>query len=334
MSLKKAVVVCPGRGSYTKETLGYLNPHYNKLSGVITALDQFRAADGYPTISELDSAKSYKVSTHSKGEHASTLIYACSYLDYLVHVKENYDVQAVLGNSMGWYLALAMSEALNLHDSYKLIQGMGSMMVNGLVGGQVITSVVDESWQPDQEKSMLISALFEEANNLPDVEIYPSIYLGGYLVMGGNKKGLEFMLNALPKEDPYPFQLLNHGAFHTPLLSEISRRAFKELNLNWNLPKVPIIDGQGKVWSPYSSNLEDLRDYTLGHQVTQTYDFTKSIEVALQEYNPDHLILLGPGGSLGGAIGQTLVKNNWQGINSKEQFKQRQERDPFLISLG
>ncbi len=334
MSLKKAVVICPGRGSYTKEHLGYFNPYKNKLSSVINDLDKLREADGYPTLSELDGAKSYKVSLHSKGEHASPLIFACSYLDYLVQVKENYDVQAILGNSMGWYLSLAMGETLNLNDSYTLIQTMGAMMKDGLIGGQVITNLTNENWQMDTEKVMLIHSLFEEAKNLPGVEVYPSISLGGYLVIGGNKKGLEFMLKALPQEDPYPFQLLNHGAFHTPLLIDISRRAFNELQLNWGLPKVPLIDGRGQIWSPYSSNLDELKNYTLGHQVLETYDFTKSVEVALKEFNPDNLILLGPGDSLGGSIGQCLVKENWLRIQTKKDFKARQKKDPFLISLG
>jgi [acyl-carrier-protein] S-malonyltransferase len=334
MSLKKAVVICPGRGSYTKESLGYLNPFRNKLSSVIDEFDNLRQEDGWPTLTELDSAKSYKVSLHSKGEHASSLIYACSYLDYLVHVKENFQVQAILGNSMGWYLTLAMSEVLSLKDSYSLIQTMGSMMKDELVGGQIITTVVNDQWQECSKKKGIIEQLFNEARNIPDVEVYPSIYLGGYLVIGGNKKGLEYMLKALPQEDPYPFQLLNHGAFHTPLLTDISRKAFQKINLNWQQPKVPMIDGRGKIWSCHSTDIQELHQYTLGHQVVEPYDFSKSIEVALKEFNPDHLILLGPGQNLGGAIGQSLVKNKWQGIKSKDDFKSIQATDPFLISLG
>ena len=40
------------------------------------------------------------------------------------------------------------------------------------------------------------------------------------------------------------------------------------------------------------------------------------------------------GNSLGGVIGQILIKNKWNGIISKKYFSEQQKKDPFLISLG
>ena len=50
----------------------------------------------------------------------------------------------------------------------------------------------------------------------------------------------------------------------------------------------------GRTFSPWSTDLDALRDYTLGHQVTEPYDFTASVRVALREFAPDHLVLPGP----------------------------------------
>ena len=58
------------------------------------------------------------------------------------------------------------------------------------------------------------------------------------------------------------------------------------------------------------------------------------MSVALKEFCPDKVFLLGPGNSLGGVIGQILIKNKWNGITSKKHFSEQQEEDPFLISLG
>ena len=58
------------------------------------------------------------------------------------------------------------------------------------------------------------------------------------------------------------------------------------------------------------------------------------MSVALKEFCPDKVLLLGPGNSLGGVIGQILVKNKWNGIKSKKYFLEQQKEDPFLISLG
>jgi hypothetical protein len=43
---------------------------------------------------------------------------------------------------------------------------------------------------------------------------------------------------------------------------------------------------------------------------------------------------LGPGYNLGGAIAQIIIKNNWLDINSKDDFKKFQNKNPFLLSMG
>ena len=46
------------------------------------------------------------------------------------------------------------------------------------------------------------------------------------------------------------------------------------------------------------------------------------------------MVLLGPGNTLGGAIGQILIQNKWNGINSKKSFSEKQLNDTYLISMG
>ena len=72
----------------------------------------------------------------------------------------------------------------------------------------------------------------------------------------------------------------------------------------------------------------------LGHQVYAPYNFTQSITVALKEFAPDHLVLLGPGSSLGGSIGQILIQNKWHNLFSKADFAEKQKKDPFLLAMG
>ena len=72
----------------------------------------------------------------------------------------------------------------------------------------------------------------------------------------------------------------------------------------------------------------------MGHQVTETYDFTRAIQTAAREFAPDLFIVTGPGGTLGGAVAQSLTLANWQGMDSKAAFQSAQASDPFLISMG
>ncbi len=334
MARKRMVVICPGRGSYTKENLGSLKGRKN-FQLDLQLIDDEREKKKYPTISELDGAESFKTSLHTKGEHASPLIYACSKADFLEIDQDKVEIVAVAGNSMGWYLTLAFAGALNPFDSFQLIQSMGSMMEGGLVGGQVIYPVINENWQMDPERVQLVEQTLQEVNDIEDCHAFTSIHLGGYKVLAGNKKAIGELMARLPKIENYPFQLVNHGAFHTPLLKDISEKAEHALyRIQFKKPQFPMIDGRGHIWPTYATNQDDLYNYTLGHQVTETYDFTRSLEVALKEFSPDGIILLGPGNSLGGAIGQILIKNNWLGLKNKTDFTERQKQSPYLISMG
>ncbi len=335
MKKERVVVICPGRGTYTKETLGYLKKFKPQLNELIAVLDEQRHTLGQPTLSQLDDEPIFKPQLHTKGEHASALIFACAYADYLSLDFNKYEVVAVTGNSMGWYIAMAVAGAMNVPSAFTVINSMGSMMKDQIIGGQVIYPITDQQWQKDPATLQLVQTALQEVNEIPDCEAFISIHLGGYVVIGGNQKALDFILKKLPKNENYPFQLINHAAFHTPLLQATSEKAFQLLQPRLlQSPTLPLVDGRGHIWMDYAVDLNELYNYTFADQVTKPYDFSKAVSVCLKEFCPDRLILLGPGNSLGGAIGQILVENKWQNIKSKQDFSQRQQDDPFLISLG
>ncbi len=333
---KRIAVICPGRGSYTREELNYLAKYRASFGTEITHLDRWRAELNQPTISELDQAESFQVSLHTPGENASALIYACAMADFAAIDREKFEVVAVTGNSMGWYLALSCAGALSEKNAFDVVNTMGSMMRGGIVGGQIIYPVVNENWQPDSARAAALQNAMQAINQSGEAKVFESIRLGGYAVIGGDEAGIKKILKALPQvEEKYPFRLVNHAAFHTPLLVETSLRG-KELlpSEKFSTPEIPLIDGRGQIWQPYSTDLDALWDYTLGHQVTDVYDFTAAVTVMLKEFAPEALVLLGPGASLGGSIAQILIQNQWRGMASKVDFSATQARDPFLLAMG
>ncbi len=330
---KRAVVICPGRGTYSKETSNYLAQNRN-VKEFLDDLDARRIALREPTVRALD-ASEFKPAVHTKGEHASSLIYACAYSDFMAIDREKYDVVAITGNSMGWYLAMACGGSFDWAGAFAVINGMGSMMKEQIVGGQVIYPVCDKNWVSSRERIESVERTVAELNLQSGIELYTSIYLGGYIVLGGNKAGIAAALKALPPQENYPFQLLNHAAFHTPLMRDTSTRAFATIpNSQFRAPKIPLIDGTGHIWQPYSSSLEDLYHYTLGTQVVEAYDLTRAVTVALKEFAPEHLILLGPGSTLGGSLGQILIQNDRLGLKSKAQFVELQKTAPMVLAMG
>jgi [acyl-carrier-protein] S-malonyltransferase len=333
---KRAVVICPGRGTYNKEDLGYLQRLHPDKTDLVKNIDAYRKEKRQISIHNLDTAEQFSMRSHTAGENASALIYACAISDFQSINEDEYEVVAVTGNSMGWYIALAAAGALNPQSAIELINTMGSMMTRGLIGGQMIYPITDENWVVDQQALDTVEQALDNVNKVVACEVYVSIRLGGYVVFGGNKKGLKTLEQVLPKvQDRYPMNLFNHAAFHTPLLNETSAKAKSLLSVNlFAAPDVPLIDGLGQIWQPYSCNPQELYDYTLGTQVVEAYDFTKAVEVAVKEFAPDKLIVLGPGATLGGAVAQSLIQHNWLGLQNKRDFISLQKTDPFILAMG
>lgn len=335
-SKQRVVVICPGRGTYNKEELGYFHRYHNDKTELLKVIDDYRTEQKQITVAELDQMQKYSMRIHTSGENASSLIYACALADYYSIDQEKYDIVAVTGNSMGWYIALAVAGALDEKAAIELINTMGSMMKDTVIGGQIIYPIIDENWGEDKNRITQIEQIMADINQLPEAEIYTSIKLGGYIVFGGNELGLKEIEQRLPViQDKYPMKLFNHAAFHTPLLKSVSVKAKQLLSTElFSAPRIPLIDGQGKVWQTYSTEATELHDYTLEHQVISPYDYSKAIEVAIKEFAPDKLIILGPGTTLGGATAQCLIKHHWLGFESKQDFIAQQKTDPYILAMG
>ena len=333
--MKTAVLIWPGRGTYNKAELGYLARHFPDRS-LLEAFDSQRRAQGQPTLSELDGASRFSLATHTRGDNASALIYAATLGDFLSIDRDNIEIVAVTGNSMGWYSALACGGALSAQDGFHVSNTMGTLMQRSLIGGQLIYPFVGEDWRPNPERRAALLALVDDIASRADHALALSIALGGMLVLAGNEAGLSAFESAVdPVQERFPMRLGNHAAFHTALQAPVAADGRERLSSAlFAQPRLPLIDGRGAIWWPGASDTYDLWDYTLGAQVTDTYDFTRAVTVAAREFAPDLFIITGPGTSLGGAVAQSLILAGWRGMGGKDDFRARQDETPLLASMG
>lgn len=326
-----AVLICPGRGTYNAPELGYLARHHG---GKLAEFDAYRNAQGQETVSALDGAAKFSARLHTRGDNASPLIYAASLLD-AQSIPADIEIVAVTGNSMGWYTALAAGGAVTAMAGFEIVNTMGTLMQEQLIGGQVLYPFVDENWQPIAGKRDQLLDLVAEISSQSGQQLAVSIDLGGMLVVAGNEAGLKAFEAAVPAYDRYPMRLPNHAAFHTDLQAPVAKLGQAALGQDlFGQPDIPMIDGRGAIWWPKATAVEALRDYTLGAQVVETYDFTKAVQTAAREFSPDMFIVAGPGTTLGGAIAQSLIGIDWEGIDGKAAFQARQLDEPILISMG
>jgi malonyl CoA-acyl carrier protein transacylase len=328
--MKRSAIVCAGRGSYTERSLGSLPAGHPWVERA----DALRARYGLLALSHLDAAGRFSQATHLRPANVAPLIWLVTMLDAAQARQESRCV-AVAGNSMGWYSALAVAGALDFDDGFRLVQEMALLQEEAGGGGQMIQPVVAEDWRPDAAARAAVDLALESSQG----HAFPSIELGGYVVLAGDEEGLAHLARSLPRvalgKNSYPFRLVQHGPYHTPLCEGVSARARERLSdLTWRAPEVTLVDGRGVRTTPWSADVAALRDYTLGVQVTRPYDFTRSVRVLLREHAPDELVLPGPGNSLGGVCGQILVAERWCGVTSRAEFEAVQSGpEPIVRSM-
>lgn len=332
---RTAVVICPGRGTYNKPELGYLHRHHSDRMNMFAAFDAIRAEAGQEGATALDGAQRYTVGKYSRGDVASPLIYAASLAD-AQSLSDDIEIVAVTGNSMGWYIALAAARALSTQDGFRVVNTMGTLMQEQLIGGQLVYPFVGDDWVNDPARKAELLADVARIDALNGHALALSIDLGGMLVLAGNQNGLKAFEQPQPVvQERFPMRLANHAAFHTGLQAPVAARGRALLGQElFAQPDLPLIDGRGKIWWPGATDTEALWDYTLGHQVMETYDFSRAVQTAAREFAPDLFIVTGPGATLGGAVAQSLVLANWQRMVDKAAFQARQEAEPLLIAMG
>ena len=326
---KEAVlVVCPGRGTYNAPELGYLARHHAGHAD-LARFDALRAEAGKDTLTALDGMAKFQPSLHTRGDVAAPLIYAASWLDFTALDRERYEVVAVTGNSMGWYTALACAGAVSAEQAFRIADAMGVNSQQHAPGKQMVMVLAGEDWRVDPALAAQVERAVAQSGATA------SIRLGGMLVVAGEAPALAALEAALPPLPRPPLQLAGNGPFHTPLMRPSAEAARTGLPAEWfGNPGVPMIDGRGAIWRPFASDPAALWDYTFGAQILEPYNFTAAMTVAIREFAPNRIVLLGPGETLGGAIGQVLVSLGWQGIADKAAFMTRQASDPLVLAMG
>jgi acyl transferase domain-containing protein len=334
----RAVLVCPGRGSYTRSSLGSL-PGEHPL---VQRAEAARRAFGLEPLLDLDRADAFEPARHLRPANASPLTWLAILLD-AEKASADHRLAGVVGNSLGWYTALTVAGALPFEDGFRLVQQMALLqeapLPDGGPGGQVIYPLTDADWRPDPVLHAAVDAALT-ANGADGGQAMESIDLGGYAVLAGDEAGVARLLRTLPPvklgERLYPLRLAGHGPYHTPLLAGVANAARTLLaDLAWTRPSVTLIDGRGARWTPWSTDPAALREYTLGDQVVTPYRFATSVRVALRELAPDLLVLPGPGNSLGGICGQLVVAEGYRGIRTRADFEAAQRSGrPALLSMG
>jgi len=322
--MTRVLLVAPGRGAYGPSEHGAAERYAS--SPLLAEADRRRAAAGRPTVSALLGAPAFDEALHLDPVNASVLVYTLSAIEGAALRGPDLRIAAVCGNSLGWYTALHLAGALPFADGLRLVETMARLSSAGDGTGQIVYPLADDGWRPDPARREAVEAAIRAAQDGGGFAAW-SVDLGGYAVLGADAEGLALLRAALPPVESggrrYPIALPGHRAFHTELAAPRSPAAREELaDLAFGMPEVPLIDGRGAQHRPLTASPAELRDYTLGAQVASPFDLAAAVRVGLREYAPDEVVLLGPGTSIAGALGMTIVREGWRGIRSKADLRE------------
>ncbi|PHM74569.1 type I polyketide synthase [Xenorhabdus kozodoii] len=198
---------------------------------------------------------------------------------------------ALLGHSLGEYVAATISGVFSLKDALhlvsqraKLIEMMSpGMMLSVALGIEQIRSYLDEKFD--------IAAINGKES----------------VVISGNAANIERLASALQNDNIQCRRLKTSHAFHSRTINEIQTEYAKALNsVNFNHPVIPILSNLTGSWH----SEEGIRQsaYWLSHQ-RNTVDFLGSIET-LSEFHDLVFIEVGPGNTLSSFIHKYYQNEN------------------------
>lgn len=332
--MTRAAVAFPARGSYGPASLGTLPAAHPWLRRA----DQLRLEYDLPALSALDAAPRFEPADHLRAANAAPLTFLCGLLD-AERIADDHEVVVVVASSTGWYTALAASGALEFDDAFRLVQTMSLLAEEPVAGddrgGQLIYALADAAWQPDAARAGSLDAVLARRSD----GVHRALELGAFTVLSGTSAGLDDVAANLPTVEVgsrrFPFRAAGQEAWHTPLRASAAAVASDRLaDLTWSAPNVTLVDGRGARFTPWSTDPAELARHTIVEQPTVTYDFARSLRVALREYAPDIILLPGPGASLGEVCAQLIVAEGYRGIRTRAELEAAQAgASPILLSM-
>ncbi|MHB1178764.1 MAG: type I polyketide synthase, partial [Daejeonella sp.] len=218
-------------------------------------------------------------------------IFVISYAMAKVVMEKGVKPEALIGHSVGEYVAACLSGIMSLENALSLVAKRGSL-IQGLPGGSMLAVL--------QNEDKILPFLF------PGVEV-AAVNNPGLCVIAGTDENITTLESKLATSGFFCKKLSTSHAFHSammdPILSEFAK-SFDMISLL--APQIPIIS---TVTGNFLTDEEATNpNYWIKH-VRKTVRFTDAVRTCL-EMNPSVFLEVGPGQSLESAVKRHLDKDS------------------------
>lgn len=224
--------------------------------------------------------------------------------------KENIQIEATMGLSLGEYTALIHSGAISFEDGIKVVQKRGELMQSLCPKGD---------WSMVAIMGLDESKINEVCSNITEGFVTPANFnCPGQIVISGEKNAVLKSIEKCKKAGAKRVMELNtSGPFHTCKLKDASKALAKELEVvklqEFNTKVIKNIDGK-----PYKE--QDNVKEILANHIINPVRFADGLQTML-DMGIDTFIEIGPGKTLAGFVKRTSKDVKIFNINDAQSLE-------------
>lgn len=200
---------------------------------------------------------------------------------------------ALIGHSIGEYVAACIAGVFSLEEALKLVSLRGQLMQAQKTGSMCAISLSEEELLPCLDEELSLAVI-----NAPT-----------QCVVSGETSAIDSFINTIKKQNETVTcqKLKTSHAFHSSMMEPASKPLLEYLNsITLNQPQIPFISNVTGTW--ISQEEATAPEYWAKH-LRQTVRFSQGVKTLLSEPNKIYLEV-GPGVVLSSLVSQHLVTNN------------------------
>ncbi len=287
--MKKKILLCGGQGSqyyFMGKTLFEKNPIFKKSMNRFEVICQ--EYGGYSLIEELFDNKSKRKELDNV-IYSYPGLYAIQMSLYEVLKEKQIYPDAVLGYSMGEYIAATISGFFDSKEGMRLLIDTARVLKNIKVEGKMLT---------------VLGKLDDVKNLLHNVDIVSNSITGKYFTISGEATAIHYIKTDLKKKGYYSAVLPVQIPFHSRVLDLAKEEYVKVLtNYSFASPKIPMYS------ATTTSEILSIDEFHLWNVIRSPILYEETIET-LECKNDWIYIDISPSGSLAALLKQQKPQLN------------------------
>lgn len=294
----------PGQGAQSIGMGKDLYDEYEEYRNVYKKVEKITGVD----VENITFNSSEEVLSQTKNTQICILTMSLAILELLK--KENIEVIASSGLSLGEYSALINSGSISFEDGVKIVKTRGELMQNLCPKG---------NWSMLAVLGLDEETVTNVCNEITNGFVAPANFnCPGQIVISGEKQGVDEASQKLKKAGAKRIiELKTSGPFHTKMLEKASIELRKELeNVKINSFETKVIKNlDGKEYT----NNDNVREILSKH-IINPVKFEQSLRTMI-DMGIDTFIEIGPGKTLSGFVKKIDRNLNVFNINDIESYK-------------